>query len=82
MSLNIILTVAPSDMGDSLAGTCLRIGIIEAGTYGLYLALLLQRAAHEVTLFAKTPEARLDCCGILLVPPGWQPHPLWRSRPC
>jgi 2-polyprenyl-6-methoxyphenol hydroxylase-like FAD-dependent oxidoreductase len=47
-----------------------RIGVVGAGTAGLYLALLLQRAGHRVTLFEKAPDPRVDGCGILLVASG------------
>ncbi|MCP9848754.1 NAD(P)/FAD-dependent oxidoreductase [Cyanobium sp. Morenito 9A2] len=48
----------------------LRIGIVGAGTAGLYLAVLLQRAGHRVSLFEKAPSARSAGCGILLVKAG------------
>ena len=48
----------------------LRIGIVGAGTAGLYLALLLQRAGHRVRLFERAAMARTDGCGILLVKAG------------
>jgi 2-polyprenyl-6-methoxyphenol hydroxylase-like FAD-dependent oxidoreductase len=55
-----------------LARASLRIGIIGAGSSGLYLALLLQRAGHGVILFEKAPRPRVDGCGILLVSAGVQ----------
>lgn len=48
----------------------LRIGIVGAGTAGLYLAVLLQRAGHRVSLFEKAASARSAGCGILLVKAG------------
>lgn len=48
----------------------LRIGIVGAGTAGLYLALLLQRAGHSVRLFDRAASPRTQGCGILLVSAG------------
>jgi len=48
----------------------LNIGIVGAGTAGLYLAVLLQRAGHRVRLFEKAPSARTAGCGLLLVKAG------------
>ncbi len=50
--------------------TALRIGIVGAGTAGLYLAVLLQRSGHRVSLFEKAASARTAGCGILLVKAG------------
>lgn len=47
-----------------------RIGIIGAGTSGIYLASLLARQGHQVDLFEKASYPRTDGCGILLVQAG------------
>ncbi|MEL7034552.1 MAG: NAD(P)/FAD-dependent oxidoreductase [Cyanobacteria bacterium J06592_8] len=47
-----------------------RIGIIGAGTSGVYLASLLAKQGYPVDLFEKAPEPRADGCGILLVSSG------------
>lgn len=52
-----------------VSSTC-RVGIIGAGTSGVYLASLLARQGHQVALFEKAPYPRADGCGILLVSSG------------
>lgn len=47
-----------------------RVGIVGAGTSGVYLAGLLARQGHQVTLFEKSSQPRTDGCGILLVSSG------------
>jgi salicylate hydroxylase len=47
-----------------------RIGIIGAGTSGVYLAILLSQQGFKVTLFEKSPQPRTDGCGILIVQAG------------
>lgn len=47
-----------------------RIGIIGAGTSGVYLASLLIQQGFQVDLFEKAPVARTDGCGILIVQAG------------
>ncbi len=47
-----------------------RVGIIGAGTSGVYLASLLAKQGYQVDVFEKAPEARTDGCGILLVSSG------------
>lgn len=47
-----------------------RVGIIGAGTSGVYLASLLAKLGYQVNLFEKAPQARTDGCGILLVSSG------------
>ena len=47
-----------------------RIGIIGAGTSGVYLATLLAEQGYQVTLFEKAPQPRTDGCGILLISSG------------
>uniref|UniRef100_B8HPN7 Monooxygenase FAD-binding n=1 Tax=Cyanothece sp. (strain PCC 7425 / ATCC 29141) TaxID=395961 RepID=B8HPN7_CYAP4 len=54
-----------------VATTC-RIGIIGAGTSGVYLASLLSRQGFEVTLFEKASHPRTEGCGILLVRAGME----------
>lgn len=49
-----------------------RIGIIGAGTSGMYLARLLIRQGFQVTLFEKARHPRTEGCGILLVQSGMQ----------
>lgn len=50
--------------------TAKKIGIIGGGTTGLYLAILLQNQGFEVSVFERTPQARVEGCGILLIPNG------------
>lgn len=47
-----------------------KIGIIGGGTTGLYLAILLENEGFEVSLFERSPKARVEGCGILLIPSG------------
>jgi 2-polyprenyl-6-methoxyphenol hydroxylase-like FAD-dependent oxidoreductase len=54
-----------------VASNC-RIGIIGAGTTGVYLASLLAQQGVQVDLFEKSPYPRTDGCGILLVQAGME----------
>jgi len=54
-----------------VASNC-RIGIIGAGTSGVYLASLLAKQGFQVDLFEKAPHPRTDGCGILLVKAGME----------
>lgn len=54
-----------------IAANC-RVGIIGAGTSGVYLASLLQQQGFQVALFEKAPYPRTEGCGILLVQAGMQ----------
>lgn len=47
-----------------------RVGIIGAGTSGVYLASLLQQQGFQVDLFEKAAYPRTEGCGILLVQAG------------
>lgn len=47
-----------------------RVGIIGAGTSGVYLARLLIQQGFQVTLFEKSASPRTEGCGILLVQAG------------
>lgn len=47
-----------------------RIGIIGAGTSGVFLASLLLEQGFQVTLFEKAAYPRTEGCGILIVPSG------------
>jgi salicylate hydroxylase len=47
-----------------------RIGIIGAGTSGVFLASLLIEQGFQVTLFEKAAYPRTEGCGILIVPSG------------
>jgi 2-polyprenyl-6-methoxyphenol hydroxylase-like FAD-dependent oxidoreductase len=47
-----------------------RIGIIGAGTTGVYLASLLHKQGYQVDLFEKASSPRTNGCGILLVQDG------------
>jgi len=49
-----------------------RIGIIGAGSSGVYLAILLIQQGFQVTLFEKAPHPRTDGCGILIVQAGME----------
>ncbi len=56
-----------------MVATPLKIGIIGAGSSGLYLANLLARQHHcSVTLFERAAAPRAEGCGILLVTSGMQ----------
>lgn len=48
----------------------LRVGIIGAGTSGVYLAGLLIRQGFQVDVFERSPYPRTEGCGILLVSSG------------
>ena len=50
----------------------LRIGIVGAGTSGLYLAILLKKQGYDVTLFEQAPQPKAEGCGIMLVAAGMQ----------
>jgi salicylate hydroxylase len=47
-----------------------KIGIIGAGSSGLYLGMLLSQQGYQVDIFEKFPDVRTDGCGILLVTSG------------
>jgi flavin-dependent dehydrogenase len=47
-----------------------RIGIIGAGSSGVYLAILLIQQGFQVDLFEKAPHPRTDGCGITIVQAG------------
>jgi 2-polyprenyl-6-methoxyphenol hydroxylase-like FAD-dependent oxidoreductase len=53
-----------------MVSTNSRIGIIGAGTSGVYLASLLIQQGFQVDLFEKAPIARTDGCGIFIVQAG------------
>ncbi|MEM8807229.1 MAG: FAD-dependent monooxygenase [Cyanobacteria bacterium P01_G01_bin.38] len=50
----------------------LRIGIVGAGTSGIYLTSLLERQGHDVTLFEQSDQPKAEGCGIMLVSAGMQ----------
>ncbi len=49
-----------------------RIGIIGAGTTGVYLAGLLTKQGCQVALFEKAPSPRTEGCGIFLIRAGME----------
>ena len=49
-----------------------RVGIIGAGTSGVYLASLLARQGCQVDLFERASQPRTDGCGILLISSGME----------
>lgn len=49
-----------------------RVGIVGAGTTGVYLGSLLAGRGYQVDLFEKAPIPRIDGCGILLLGSGMQ----------
>jgi 2-polyprenyl-6-methoxyphenol hydroxylase-like FAD-dependent oxidoreductase len=59
-----------------------KIGIVGAGTSGVYLATLLIQQGFEVTLFEKAPQPRTEGCGILLVQAGMQALEQGNSEIC
>jgi 2-polyprenyl-6-methoxyphenol hydroxylase-like FAD-dependent oxidoreductase len=63
-----------------------KIGIIGAGSSGLYLGMLLTQQGYHVDIFEKSPKIRTDGCGILLVISGMEAlqagnHKLVNSSP-
>lgn len=58
-------------MVQMISSNC-RIGIIGAGTSGVYLASLLARQGFQVDLFEKASYPRTDGCGILVVQAGME----------
>ncbi|MDX2216987.1 MAG: FAD-dependent monooxygenase [Oculatellaceae cyanobacterium bins.114] len=52
-----------------IASNC-RVGIVGAGTSGVYLARLLIQQGFQVSLFEKASQPRTEGCGILLVQAG------------
>jgi 2-polyprenyl-6-methoxyphenol hydroxylase-like FAD-dependent oxidoreductase len=53
-----------------MVSTKLRVGIIGAGTSGVYLANLLIGQGFQVDVFERSPHPRTEGCGILLVSAG------------
>lgn len=49
-----------------------KIGIIGAGTSGLYLAYLLLEQGYDVQVFERSPQPRTTGCGIMLVSAGME----------
>jgi 2-polyprenyl-6-methoxyphenol hydroxylase-like FAD-dependent oxidoreductase len=56
----------------SMLSTGCRVGIVGAGTSGVYLARLLVQQGVQVTVFEKAPYPRTEGCGILLVQSGME----------
>ena len=52
-----------------MASSC-RVGIVGAGTSGVYLARLLIQQGFQVSLFERSPQPRTEGCGIFLVQAG------------
>ncbi len=50
----------------------LRVGIVGAGSSGIYLASLLAKQGHDVTLFEQSPQPKAEGCGILLISSGME----------
>jgi 2-polyprenyl-6-methoxyphenol hydroxylase-like FAD-dependent oxidoreductase len=61
----------PSKTVSMLSKDC-RVGIIGAGTSGVYLAKLLVQQGFQVTIFEKAPYPRTEGCGILLIQSGME----------
>ncbi|MBF2066424.1 MAG: FAD-dependent monooxygenase [Calothrix sp. C42_A2020_038] len=55
-----------------MISTQTKIGIVGAGTTGLYLAILLKNRGFDVSLFERAPQPRVDGCGILMIARGLQ----------
>lgn len=53
-----------------MVSTPKKIGIVGAGTTGLYLAILLKNQGFEVFIFERAPQVRVEGCGILLIRSG------------
>lgn len=47
-----------------------KIGVVGAGSSGLFLGILLTQQGYQVDIFEKFPDVRTDGCGILLVTSG------------
>ena len=54
-----------------VASNC-KIGIIGAGTSGIFLAILLAQPGYQVDVFEKSAYPRTDGCGILLISSGME----------
>ncbi len=54
-----------------VASNC-KIGIIGAGTSGIFLAILLAQQGYQVDVFEKSAYPRTDGCGILLISSGME----------
>jgi salicylate hydroxylase len=65
-----VIATAEQKEDPKMLKTDCRIGIIGAGTSGVFLARLLLQQGFRVTLFEKSPAPRTEGCGILLVQPG------------
>lgn len=50
----------------------LKVGIVGAGSSGIYLASLLAQQGHDVTLFEQSPQPKAEGCGILLISSGME----------
>ncbi|MEM9535123.1 MAG: NAD(P)/FAD-dependent oxidoreductase [Cyanobacteria bacterium P01_E01_bin.45] len=55
-----------------MATSPLRVGIVGAGSSGVYLAHLLSRFNVDITLFERSSYPRAEGCGILLVSSGME----------
>jgi 2-polyprenyl-6-methoxyphenol hydroxylase-like FAD-dependent oxidoreductase len=58
--------------GISMVSATCRVGIIGAGTSGIYLARLLLDQGFQVSVFEKSAYPRTEGCGILLVKAGME----------
>ncbi len=68
--LDICYIKAATASEEPMHSASCRVGIIGAGTSGVYLASLLARQGYQVSLFERAPQPRTDGCGILLVASG------------
>jgi len=65
-----------------MVSTSKKVGIVGAGTTGLYLAILLENEGFEVSIFERAPQVRVEGCGILLIPNGLKALSFYSQELC